>query len=229
MVPQHSQLALLPQALLVFQVPVIGFIGRLDFQKGADLVLGAAKWLLETQDVQLICLGTGDASLEVTHSHCSRLHTSCLLMVVLGRMSDLSNPSDPGGALLSLRAVHLTRKSLLSCTSSSQTSKRNSCSALSPHSVRHTGQIAFGWHILPDFCRSGPQGLFQHTQDAACQLFMVVALIFNIQCAARRGCPARKQRDNLGQPIHHGCYSALLSSPASPLNSHVSPGKARPR
>ena len=46
------------------QVPLIGFIGRLDYQKGADLVLGAAPWLLN-QDVQIICLGTGDKHLEV--------------------------------------------------------------------------------------------------------------------------------------------------------------------
>ena len=46
------------------QVPLIGFIGRLDFQKGADLVLAASHWLL-AQDVQLVCLGTGDQSLEV--------------------------------------------------------------------------------------------------------------------------------------------------------------------
>ncbi len=46
------------------QVPLIGFIGRLDYQKGADLVLGAVPWLME-QDVQLVCLGTGDVSLEV--------------------------------------------------------------------------------------------------------------------------------------------------------------------
>ncbi len=49
----------------VLQVPVVGFIGRLDNQKGADLVLGAASWLLGTQDVQLICLGTGNKDLEV--------------------------------------------------------------------------------------------------------------------------------------------------------------------
>ncbi len=46
------------------EVPLIGFIGRLDYQKGADLVLGAVPWLLD-QDVQLVCLGTGDVSLEV--------------------------------------------------------------------------------------------------------------------------------------------------------------------
>ena len=51
--------------LCCLQVPVIGFIGRLDYQKGADLVLGAAHWLLN-QDVQIICLGTGDKHLEVT-------------------------------------------------------------------------------------------------------------------------------------------------------------------
>jgi len=44
-------------------VPMIGFIGRLDYQKGADLVLGVAPWLL-AHDVQLVCLGTGDPSLE---------------------------------------------------------------------------------------------------------------------------------------------------------------------
>ncbi|KAK9830206.1 hypothetical protein WJX72_010297 [[Myrmecia] bisecta] len=44
-------------------VPLIGFIGRLDYQKGADMVLAAAPWLL-AQDVQLVCLGTGDAGLE---------------------------------------------------------------------------------------------------------------------------------------------------------------------
>ena len=46
------------------QVLMIGFIGRLDYQKGADLILGVAPWLL-AQDVQLVCLGTGDPSLEV--------------------------------------------------------------------------------------------------------------------------------------------------------------------
>lgn len=46
------------------QVPLFGFIGRLDYQKGADLVLGAAPWLV-SQDVQIICLGTGEAGLEV--------------------------------------------------------------------------------------------------------------------------------------------------------------------
>lgn len=45
-------------------VPLIGFIGRLDYQKGADLVLAAAPWLI-SQDVQLVCLGTGDSGLEV--------------------------------------------------------------------------------------------------------------------------------------------------------------------
>ncbi len=43
---------------------MIGFIGRLDYQKGADLVLGASHWLM-SQDVQLVCLGTGDKGLEV--------------------------------------------------------------------------------------------------------------------------------------------------------------------
>jgi glycosyltransferase involved in cell wall biosynthesis len=50
------------------QVPMIGFIGRLDYQKGADIVLGAVPWLMQ-QDVQLVCLGTGDVSLEVGHPY----------------------------------------------------------------------------------------------------------------------------------------------------------------
>jgi len=54
-------------------VPLIGFIGRLDFQKGADLVLAASHWLL-AQDVQLVCLGTGDQSLE------ARATGRCLIM-----------------------------------------------------------------------------------------------------------------------------------------------------
>lgn len=44
-------------------VLMVGFIGRLDYQKGADLVLGVAPWLL-AHDVQMVCLGTGDPSLE---------------------------------------------------------------------------------------------------------------------------------------------------------------------
>ncbi len=54
-------------------MPLIGFIGRLDFQKGADLVLAASHWLL-AQDVQLVCLGTGDQSLE------ARATGRCLIM-----------------------------------------------------------------------------------------------------------------------------------------------------
>ncbi|GBF98815.1 soluble starch synthase chloroplastic [Raphidocelis subcapitata] len=44
-------------------VPLLCFIGRLDFQKGADLVLQVAPWLM-SQGVQLICLGTGTPDLE---------------------------------------------------------------------------------------------------------------------------------------------------------------------
>jgi glycosyltransferase involved in cell wall biosynthesis len=40
------------------------FIGRLDFQKGADLLLQVAPWLM-SQGVQLVCLGTGTPDLEV--------------------------------------------------------------------------------------------------------------------------------------------------------------------
>lgn len=44
-------------------VPVIGFIGRLDHQKGVDLIADAIPWLMG-QDVQLIMLGTGRNDLE---------------------------------------------------------------------------------------------------------------------------------------------------------------------
>ncbi|GMH34036.1 hypothetical protein BSKO_01870 [Bryopsis sp. KO-2023] len=44
-------------------IPMVAFIGRLDFQKGADIMLQAAPWILQ-QDVHLVCLGTGDPNLE---------------------------------------------------------------------------------------------------------------------------------------------------------------------
>ena len=65
-------------------MPLLGFIGRLDYQKGADLVLGAAHSLL-SQDVQLICLGTGDAHLEVgTASSCSNTSSAQWVMEPFG-------------------------------------------------------------------------------------------------------------------------------------------------
>lgn len=46
-------------------VPVIGFIGRLDFQKGADLIQDAVhNHGLLHQDVQVIMLGSGDPGIE---------------------------------------------------------------------------------------------------------------------------------------------------------------------
>eukprot|EP00898_Chlorokybus_atmophyticus_P001292 jgi/Chlat1/2163/Chrsp17S02738 len=45
------------------EVPMIGFIGRLDYQKGADLIAGALPWLM-SMDVQLVMLGSGDPGLE---------------------------------------------------------------------------------------------------------------------------------------------------------------------
>ncbi|XVF14276.1 hypothetical protein REPUB_Repub09cG0044800 [Reevesia pubescens] len=44
-------------------VPLIGFIGRLDQQKGVDLIAEAIPWMMG-QDVQLIMLGTGRPDLE---------------------------------------------------------------------------------------------------------------------------------------------------------------------
>lgn len=43
--------------------PLIGFIGRLDNQKGVDLIAEAIPWIVE-QDAQLIMLGTGRKDLE---------------------------------------------------------------------------------------------------------------------------------------------------------------------
>lgn len=45
-------------------IPLVAFIGRLDPQKGADILLGAAPELLERNDVQLVCLGSGNKELE---------------------------------------------------------------------------------------------------------------------------------------------------------------------
>lgn len=44
-------------------IPLIGFIGRLDHQKGVDLIAEAVPWMIG-QDVQLVMLGTGRPDLE---------------------------------------------------------------------------------------------------------------------------------------------------------------------
>ncbi|GMJ04139.1 starch synthase 2 [Hibiscus trionum] len=44
-------------------VPLLGFIGRLDQQKGVDLIAEAIPWMVD-QDVQLVMLGTGRPDLE---------------------------------------------------------------------------------------------------------------------------------------------------------------------
>ncbi|KAI7735921.1 hypothetical protein M8C21_031187 [Ambrosia artemisiifolia] len=44
-------------------VPLIGFIGRLDVQKGVDLIAESVPWIVD-QDVQLVMLGTGRPDLE---------------------------------------------------------------------------------------------------------------------------------------------------------------------
>ncbi|VAI60814.1 unnamed protein product [Triticum turgidum subsp. durum] len=44
-------------------VPLIGFIGRLDHQKGVDIIAAAMPWITQ-QDVQLVMLGTGRPDLE---------------------------------------------------------------------------------------------------------------------------------------------------------------------
>ena len=45
------------------EVPLVGFIGRLDHQKGVDIIAEAIPWMV-AQDMQLVLLGTGRADLE---------------------------------------------------------------------------------------------------------------------------------------------------------------------
>lgn len=44
-------------------IPLLGFIGRLDYQKGVDLICESYDWLMD-QGVQLIMLGSGREDLE---------------------------------------------------------------------------------------------------------------------------------------------------------------------
>lgn len=44
-------------------VPLVGFIGRLDYQKGVDLINEAQGWLM-SQDMQIVMLGAGSPDLE---------------------------------------------------------------------------------------------------------------------------------------------------------------------
>jgi starch synthase len=44
-------------------IPLLGFIGRLDYQKGVDLIRDSHSWLM-SQGVQLVMLGSGRADLE---------------------------------------------------------------------------------------------------------------------------------------------------------------------
>ncbi|CAA6665203.1 unnamed protein product [Spirodela intermedia] len=45
------------------EVPLVGFIGRLDHQKGVDIIAEAIPWMA-SQDMQLVMLGTGRSDLE---------------------------------------------------------------------------------------------------------------------------------------------------------------------
>ncbi|XP_066369605.1 soluble starch synthase 2-3, chloroplastic/amyloplastic-like isoform X2 [Miscanthus floridulus] len=54
-------------------VPLLGFIGRLDGQKGVDIIGDAMPWIAG-QDVQLVMLGTGRADLERMLQHFEREH-----------------------------------------------------------------------------------------------------------------------------------------------------------
>ncbi|RLN09249.1 soluble starch synthase 2-2, chloroplastic/amyloplastic-like [Panicum miliaceum] len=55
-------------------VPLIGFIGRLDHQKGVDIIADAIHWIAG-QDVQLVMLGTGRADLEDLLRRCEAEHS----------------------------------------------------------------------------------------------------------------------------------------------------------
>ncbi|CAN6280000.1 unnamed protein product [Urochloa humidicola] len=54
-------------------VPLIGFIGRLDHQKGVDIIADAIHWIAG-QDVQLVMLGTGRPDLEELLRRCEAEH-----------------------------------------------------------------------------------------------------------------------------------------------------------
>jgi starch synthase len=54
-------------------VPLLGFIGRLDGQKGVDIIGDAMPWLAG-QDVQLVMLGSGRGDLERMLQHLERAH-----------------------------------------------------------------------------------------------------------------------------------------------------------
>ncbi|CAL5185886.1 unnamed protein product [Lathyrus oleraceus] len=60
-------------------VPIISFIGRLDHQKGVDLIAEAIPWMM-SHDVQLVMLGTGRADLEqmlkeFEGQHCDKIRS----------------------------------------------------------------------------------------------------------------------------------------------------------
>nr|BAK03716.1 predicted protein [Hordeum vulgare subsp. vulgare] len=54
-------------------VPLLGFIGRLDGQKGVEIIADAMPWIV-SQDVQLVMLGTGRHDLESMLQHFEREH-----------------------------------------------------------------------------------------------------------------------------------------------------------
>uniref|UniRef100_A0A0A9DQ75 starch synthase n=1 Tax=Arundo donax TaxID=35708 RepID=A0A0A9DQ75_ARUDO len=54
-------------------VPLLGFIGRLDGQKGVEIIADAMPWIAG-QDVQLVMLGAGRGDLEVMLRHFERVH-----------------------------------------------------------------------------------------------------------------------------------------------------------
>lgn len=45
------------------EAPLLGFIGRLDYQKGVDIIRDSYDWLM-AEGVQLVMLGSGREDLE---------------------------------------------------------------------------------------------------------------------------------------------------------------------
>nr|AAP41030.1 soluble starch synthase II [Colocasia esculenta] len=61
------------------EVPVVAFIGRLDHQKGVDIIAEAIPWMV-SQDMQLVMLGTGRSDLEdmlrsFQGNHCGKVRS----------------------------------------------------------------------------------------------------------------------------------------------------------
>ena len=65
-------------------VPLLGFIGRLDYQKGVDLIRDNFDWLMG-EGAQLVLLGSGREDLEEAlrwgHAQCGLMMSDLLVLV----------------------------------------------------------------------------------------------------------------------------------------------------